>query len=154
MKYINENLLNKVTKPIRYVGGEYNMVKKNLDEVDIRFAFAFPDTYEVGMSHLGMRILYHVINSVDGVYCERVFAPQQDMQKLLKEEGLDLFSLETKTPLGEFHILGFSLQYELSYTNVLYMLDMANIPLLTVDRYKTHPLVIAGGPCTCNPEPD
>lgn len=115
-------LLMKVSKPTRYTGGELNSSIKNPEEVKVRFAFAFPDVYEVGMSHLGLRILYHLLNRREDVYCERVFAPWLDMEKLMKENDIPLFSLETKTPLDKFDFIGFTLQYELSYTNVINML--------------------------------
>ncbi|HEY8422389.1 MAG TPA: TIGR03960 family B12-binding radical SAM protein [Thermoclostridium sp.] len=150
---LDDRILMNVEKPARYTGGEWNMAVKNPEEVDVRFAFCFPDVYEVGMSHLGMKILYHVLNRRSDTYCERVFAPWVDMEKIMREEDIPLFSLETKTPVKEFDIVGFTLQYEMSYTNVLNMLDLAGIPLLSAERDETHPFVIAGGPCACNPEP-
>lgn len=150
---LNDNILLNVEKPARYTGGEWNMVVKNPEEVDVRFAFCFPDVYEVGMSHLGMKILYHVLNKRSDTYCERVFAPWVDMEKIMREEGIPLFALETKEPVDKFDMLGFTLQYEMSYTNVLNMLDLAGIPKLSAERDKTHPFVIAGGPCACNPKP-
>ena len=122
-----DKLLKKIQKPSRYTGGEWGSVKKDPESVDVRFAFCFPDTYEVGMSHLGMRILYHLYNSRDDVYCERVFAPLEDFEQLLKENGMPLFSLETKTPLCDFDMIGFTLQYELCYTNILNMLEMGGV---------------------------
>lgn len=149
-----EELLRSVEKPGRYVGEELNMIRKNTDDVALRFGFAFPDTYEIGMSYMGMQILYNVINSQDDVYCERVFAPASDMEKLMREEGLPLFTIETKTPVRELDVLGFTLQYELSYTNILNMLDLSGIPLLKSDRRSgDYPLLVAGGPCAYNPEP-
>jgi len=150
---LDDRILMNVEKPARYTGGEWNMAVKDPEEVDVRFAFCFPDVYEVGMSHLGMKILYHVLNRRSDTYCERVFAPWVDMEKIMREEDIPLFSLETKTPVKEFDIVGFTLQYEMSYTNVLNMLDLAGIPLLSAERDETHPFVIAGGPCACNPEP-
>lgn len=150
---LDDRILLNVEKPARYTGGEWNMVVKNPENVDVRFAFCFPDVYEVGMSHLGMKILYHVLNKRSDTYCERVFAPWVDMEKIMREKGIPLFALETKTPVNEFDIVGFTLQYEMSYTNVLNMLDLAGIPILSEQRDKSHPFVIAGGPCACNPEP-
>ena len=148
-----EKLLNKVEKPARYIGGEVNCVNKDPKDVDIRFAFAFPDIYEIGMSYMGLQILYNIINKQEKVYCERVFAPAQDMEKVMREEGVPLFSIETKTPIREFDIFGFTLQYEMSYTNVLNMMDLAGVPLRAKDRDESYPLIIAGGPCIFNPEP-
>lgn len=119
----------RVQKPGRYVGGEYNAIKKEKNDVDCRFAFCFPDTYEIGMSNLGMRILYGVINEMDGVWCERVFAPWGDMEAEMRKEGLPLYALESGDPIAEFDIIGFSLGYEMAYTNVLNMLDLAGLPL-------------------------
>jgi len=147
-----DSLLMKVSKPTRYTGGELNSVLKNPKEVKVRFAFAFPDVYEVGMSHLGMRILYHLLNKREDVYCERVFAPWVDMEALMRQNKIPLFTLETKTPLSEFDFVGFTLQYELSYTNVINMLNLANIPILSRER-EGLPFVIAGGPCAYNPAP-
>ena len=150
---LEDKILFNIEKPARYTGGEWNMVVKDPDKVDIRFAFCFPDVYEVGMSHLGMKILYHVINRREDTYCERVFATWVDLEKIMRERKLPLFALETKEPVGNFDMVGFTLQYEMSYTNILNMLDLAEIPLLSQDRDKTHPFIIAGGPCACNPEP-
>lgn len=148
-----DKLLKKVEKPARYIGGELYSADKDPREVDTRFAFAFPDTYEIGMSYLGLQIIYHVLNKMERVYCERVFAPAQDMEALLREEQLPLFTLETGTPLSEMDIVGFTLQYELSYTNILNILDLAGIPLKSEDRGEEHPFIAAGGPCAFNPEP-
>ena len=148
-----DKILMKAEKPARYIGNEINAVVKNAADVDVRFAFCFPDTYEIGMSHLGLQILYFFINRRDDAHCERVFAPNEDMENLLREHKQPLLSLETGSPLTEFDFLGFTLQYEMSYTNVLNMLDLAGIPLLTKDRTDDMPLVCAGGPCTYNPEP-
>ena len=148
-----ERLLKKVEKPARYIGGEVNCVYKDLEDVDVRFAFAFPDIYEIGMSYVGLQILYNIINKQEGVYCERVFAPAEDMEKVMREENVPLFSIETKTPIKEFDIFGFTLQYEMSYTNVLNMMDLAGVPLRAKDRDESYPLIIAGGPCIFNPEP-
>jgi len=146
-----EPLLLKVEKPARYVGGELNQVIKT--DAQMRFAFCFPDNYEVGMSHLGIKILYHAINARPEYACERVFAPWPDMEDLMRENNIPLFSLETHSPVGQFDIVGFTLQYEMSYTNVLNMLSLAGIPWRWSERGEDAPLVVAGGPCTCNPEP-
>lgn len=148
-----KELLPFVTKPVRYLGREINARKKDTSEVRLNFCLAFPDVYEVGMSHLGIQILYHILNSKDGVACERVFAPWVDMEKVLRDKNIPLSSLESSTPLDQFDILGFSLQYELCFTNVLNMLDLSSIPLLSRDRDERFPLVIAGGPTAFNPEP-
>ena len=148
-----EKLLPLVEKPGRYIGGELHSVVKDEEGIVTRFGFAFPDTYEIGMSYLGLQILYKVLNDMDGVYCERLFAPALDMEEKMREEGLPLFTLETKTPAKELDMLGFTLQYELCYTNVLNMLDLAAIPLKSCDREEGDPFVIGGGPCSFNPEP-
>ena len=144
-------LLSRVEKPARYIGGEYNMQVK--EQADLRFALCFPDVYEIGMSHLGSRILYNVLNRMDGVSCERCFAPWTDMEQALVEAGEELFTLETRRPLRSFDIVGFSLLYEMCYSNVLTMLELARIPFLSRDRGEDHPLIVAGGPCAVNPEP-
>ncbi len=148
-----EKILLKVQKPGRYTGGELNSVIKDKSKVDIRFAFCFPDTYEIGMSHLGMKILYSQFNSYDHIWCERVFAPWTDMEELMRKEHIPLYALESGDSLKEFDFIGFTLQYELSYTNVLNMLSLAGIPLLSSDRTELHNIVAAGGTCTSNPEP-
>ncbi len=148
-----EALLRRVEKPTRYIGDEMNTFNKPLTEELIRFCFAFPDVYEVGMSHLGMQIIYRLLNGIDDVFCERVFAPWTDMEALMRERKVPLFTLESKSPVGEVDILGFTLQYELSYTNILNMMDLSGIPLLAAERDERHPLIVAGGPCAYNPEP-
>lgn len=148
-----EDLLMKVEKPARYLGNEMNAAHKVLTDEMVHFAFAFPDTYEIGMSHLGMQILYHLLNNQEKIYCERVFSPNEDMENLLRREGRSLFSLESKTPIRAFDFIGFTLQYELSYSNILNILDMGNIPLFQKDRKEEDPIVILGGPCSYNPEP-
>jgi len=145
--------LSLVSKPVRYLGREINSIRKDPSEVRLKFCLAFPDVYEVGMSHLGIQILYHILNSKNGVSCERVFTPWIDMEKVLREKGIPLSSLESSTPLSQFDILGFSLQYELCFTNVLNMLDLSGIPLFSRDRDERFPLIIAGGPTAFNPEP-
>ena len=146
-------LLKDVQKPGRYTGGELNSVIKDKNKVDVRFAFCFPDTYEIGMSHLGMKILYSLINTLDFAWCERVFAPWVDMEKNMNEQGVGTFALESLDDISEFDIIGFTLQYELCYTNMLNMLAMSKIPLLSKDRDSLKNLVVVGGPCTCNAEP-
>ena len=153
MNKITDDILCKVEKPSRYVGGELNQVIKNPKDVNIRFAFCFPDVYEVGMSHLGTRILYHTINERKNTYCERVFAPWPDMETLMRKSDIKLFTLETKTPLDQFDMLGFTLQYEMSYTNILNMLDMSGITIRASERGEDEPIIMAGGPCAYNPEP-
>lgn len=148
-----EKLLLKVQKPGRYVGGELNAVIKDKKDVDVRFAFCFPDTYEVGMSHLGMKILYSQFNSYPNIWCERVFAPWLDMEELMKEHNIPLYALESGDPISQFDFIGFTLQYELSYTNLLNMLKMGNIPIYSDQRQGLSQIVVAGGPCACNPEP-
>ncbi|GAB6158213.1 TIGR03960 family B12-binding radical SAM protein [Desulfotomaculum varum] len=148
-----EKILARVEKPGRYVGGEWNAVKKDWQQTDVRMAFAFPDVYEVGMSHLGLQILYHVVNKRPDTLMERVFAPWVDMEEQLRREKLSLFSLESQRPLGDFDILGFTLQYEMSFSNILNMLDLAGLPVRSAQRDDTMPLVMAGGPCAFNPEP-
>ncbi len=150
---IRDDIFQSVEKPARYTGGEWNSIKKLPSSVDIRFAFCFPDTYEVGMSHLGMRILYHLLNERRDTSCERVFAPWTDMEDKMRKNGIPLFSLETREPVKDFDFIGFTLQYEMSYTNILNMLDLAGVPLLSADRKEGHPFVCAGGPCAYNPEP-
>lgn len=148
-----DKLLLSVQKPGRYSGGEINSVVKDKEKVDIRFAFCFPDTYEIGMSHLGMKILYSLFNSRDDIWCERVFAPWTDFEEVLRKNNIPLFALESRDPIKNFDFIGFTLQYEMAYTNVLNMLDLAGLPLKSKDRKDLSPLVVAGGPCTCNPEP-
>ena len=148
-----EALLLSVQKPGRYSGGEINSVIKDKQKVDVRFAFCFPDTYEIGMSHLGMKILYSQFNSREDIWCERVFAPWTDFEEVMRREKLPLFALESRDPIKDFDFIGFTLQYEMAYTNVLNMLDLAGVPLKSKDRKELSPLVVAGGPCACNPEP-
>jgi len=146
-----EQMLSQVEKPARYTGGEFNMIVKQ--DASVHFALCFPDVYEIGMSHLGSRILYHTLNKREDTYCERVYAPWVDMEAQLRQNKEPLFSLETKRPLGDFDIIGFSLLYEMCYTNILTMLDLSGIPALAAERTEDMPLVICGGPCACNPEP-
>ncbi len=148
-----DELLLSVQKPGRYSGGEPGSVIKDKNAVDIRFAFCFPDTYEIGMSHLGMKILYSQFNSRDDIWCERVFAPWLDFEEVMRRENIPLFALESRDPIKDFDFIGFTLQYEMAYTNVLNMLDLAGVPLKSSERKDLSPLVVAGGPCACNPEP-
>lgn len=148
-----EKLLQYVQKPARYVGGELNSVIKDPDKVDIRYAFCFPDIYEIGMSHLGMKILYGLVNDREDSWCERVFAPDVDMEEQMRKNNVPLFALESGDYIKDFDIIGFTLMYELCYTNVLNMLDLAGIPLYSKDRTELAPIICVGGPCACNPEP-
>ncbi|MBO4991117.1 MAG: TIGR03960 family B12-binding radical SAM protein, partial [Firmicutes bacterium] len=148
-----DSLLMRVEKPARYIGGELYSVVKDPHSVATRFAFAFPDMYEIGMSYLGLQIIYHVLNKEKDVACERVFAPAPDMEEEMRRVGLPLYTLETKTPLSDMDIIGFTLQYEMSFTNILNMLGLAQIPVLARERGEEFPLIAAGGPCACNPEP-
>ena len=148
-----QRILPKVQKPARYVGGEYNAVVKNKDEVEVRVAFCFPDLYELGMSNLGFRILYGVMNGMPGVWCERVFAPWGDMEQAMRDNEIPLFALESRDPVKEFDMIAFSLGYEMSYTNVLNMLLLAGVPLHADEREGLQNIVFAGGTCAYNPEP-
>ncbi len=148
-----EDFLLKVQKPGRYVGGEPGSIVKKLEDVNIRFAFCFPDSYEIGMSHLGIKILYGLYNSIPDVWCERVFAPWEDMEKEMRARNIPLYGLESGDPIKDFDFVGFTLQYELSFSNILLMLDLAHIPLLAKDRTEDDPLIVCGGPCACNGEP-
>ena len=148
-----EHILPRVQKPARYTGGEYNAVVKDRDQVDTRVALCFPDTYEIGMSNLGVRILYGVMNQMEGVWCERVFAPWGDMEEEMRRAGVTLYGLESGDAIADFDIIGFSLGYEMAYTNVLNMLDLAGLPLYSGQRQSLSPLIIAGGTCAFNPEP-
>lgn len=149
-----EKLLMKVQKPSRYIGGEVGSVIKDKSKVDVRFAFCFPDTYDIGMSHLGMKILYSLTNERENYWCERVFAPAEDFEELMRENNIPLYALESLDPLSEFDFIGFTMQYELSYTNVLNMLDLAGLPVFAAERGdELTNIIVAGGPCVCNPEP-
>ncbi len=148
-----EKLLMKTQKPARYIGGEVGSIVKDKSQTDVRFAFCFPDNYDVGMSHLGMKILYGLTNSRPNYWCERVFAPDKDFEKAMRDNSILLYGLESHDPIKDFDFIGFTLQYELSYTNVLNMLDLAGLPVLAKDRTELMPIVVAGGPCVCNPEP-
>ena len=153
MNHTLEHILPRVQKPARYTGGEYNAVVKDRRQVDVRYALCFPDTYEIGMSNLGMRILYGLMNEMEGVWCERVFAPWGDMEEEMRREGILLYGLESGDSIADFDLIGFSLGYEMAYTNVLNMLDLAGLPLRSEERYGLSPIVVAGGTCAYNPEP-
>ena len=148
-----DKILKVVERPSRYIGNEFNSVHKDLNGINIRFGFCFADVYEIGMSHLGMKILYHLLNSAEDIYCERFFTPWVDMEEQMRKNNIPLFSLETKTPARDFDFLGFTLQYEMSYTNILNMLDLGGIPLRSDERDDSYPIICAGGPCAYNPEP-
>lgn len=150
---LSDEILMSIDKPARYIGNEVNMVRKNLDEVDIRFAMCFPDVYEIGMSHLGIQILYDMFNQMNGVYCERVYSPWHDSDKIMREKHIPLFTLETQEPVKNMDFLGITIQYEMCYTNILQILDLSNIPLYSRERTEDDPIVIGGGPCVYNPEP-
>ncbi|MBE6947548.1 MAG: TIGR03960 family B12-binding radical SAM protein [Ruminococcaceae bacterium] len=153
MTDLRKRILPTVQKPARYTGGEFNEIKKNLDDVRVRVAFCFPDTYEIGMSNLGMRILYGVMNEMDGVWCERVFAPWGDMEEAMRHNKLPLWALESQDPVKEFDMIAFTVGYEMSYSNILNMLRLAEVPLYAKDRRGLKNIVFAGGVCTFNPEP-
>ncbi|MDO5332147.1 MAG: B12-binding domain-containing radical SAM protein, partial [Bacillota bacterium] len=148
-----DRILPKVEKPARYIGGELNQVVKKDSSDILRFAFCFPDTYEIGMSYVGLQLLYYLVNKEEKLWCERVFAPAKDMAEQMKLANVPLFTLESKTPVKECDVFGFTIQYELGYSNILLCLDEAGIPLLSKDRTEEDPIVIAGGPCCFNPEP-
>jgi radical SAM superfamily enzyme YgiQ (UPF0313 family) len=148
-----DSILYKVTKPARYTGGEWNAISKDWDKTSLKFALGYPDLYEIGMSNMALPILYEILNSQPDVLAERFFSPWVDMEAALRAAGIPLLSLESKHPLKEFDVIGFSLDYELTYTNVLNILDLAGIPVLASERDDSHPVIIAGGSCCLNPEP-
>jgi radical SAM family uncharacterized protein/radical SAM-linked protein len=148
-----ESILPHVARPGRYAGGEVNAIRKDWNSVEVRFALAFPDAYEIGMSNLGLEMLYHILNAHEWIAAERVYSPWMDMEKAMRENRIPLFSLESKQPIGDFDVLGISYQYELQVTNLLTLLDLAGLPLESAERNETHPLVVIGGPCAFNPEP-
>ncbi|MEY8333829.1 TIGR03960 family B12-binding radical SAM protein [Lachnospiraceae bacterium 47-T17] len=150
---LSDEILLTIDQPARYIGGELNMVKKDPGAVDIRFAMCFPDVYEIGMSHLGIQILYDMFNRREDVYCERVYSPWPDLHRILKEQKIPLFALESQQPVRDFDFLGITIQYEMCYTNILQILDLSHIPLHASERGAGDPIVIGGGPCTYNPEP-
>ena len=150
---LSDDILMKIEKPARYIGNEVNAVMKNKEDIAVRFAMCFPDVYEIGMSHLGIQILYDMLNSMDDVWCERVYSPWIDLDAIMRKEGIPLFALESQDPIKDFDFLGITIQYEMCYTNILQVLDLAQIPLNATERTWEHPIVIGGGPCTYNPEP-
>ncbi|MCI5857449.1 MAG: TIGR03960 family B12-binding radical SAM protein [Agathobacter sp.] len=150
---LSDEILMQIDKPARYIGNELNAVKKNKADVDIRFAMCFPDVYEIGMSHLGIQILYDMFNKRSDTWCERVYSPWPDLHAIMKEQNIPLFGLESQEPLKEFDFIGITLQYEMCYTNILQILDLSQVPLLSKDRTNDDPIVIGGGPCSYNPEP-
>ena len=150
---LSDDILLNIEKPARYIGGEVNSVMKDKDEVDIRFAMCFPDVYEIGMSHLGIQILYNMFNRRQDIWCERVYSPWLDLDKVLREKNIPLFALESQDPVRDFDFLGITIQFEMCYTNILQILDLSHIPLHAADRTKADPIVIGGGPCAYNPEP-
>ena len=150
---LSDEILLKIDKPARYIGNEINSVQKDPKETDVRFCMCFPDVYEIGMSHLGIQILYDMFNKMDGVYCERVYSPWPDLDQIMRRERIPLFALESQDPVKWFDFLGITLQYEMCYTNILQILELAQIPLLAAERTGEDPIVIGGGPCTYNPEP-
>lgn len=150
---LSDEILMKIEKPARYIGGEVNAVTKNPDDIQVRFAMCFPDVYEIGMSHLGIQILYDMFNRRDDVWCERVYSPWVDLDKVMREEKIPLFALESQDPVRDFDFLGITIQYEMCYTNILQVLDLSGIPLHAKDRTEEDPIVIGGGPCAYNPEP-
>ncbi|MCI8854695.1 MAG: B12-binding domain-containing radical SAM protein, partial [Lachnospiraceae bacterium] len=150
---LTDEILLKVEKPARYLGNEINRVMKNANQVEIRFAMCFPDVYEIGMSHLGIQILYDLFNRREDTWCERVYSPWVDLDRILREKQIPLFALESQDPVREFDFLGITLQYEMCYTNVLQVLELSQIPLHARERTNEDPIVIGGGPCASNPEP-
>lgn len=150
---LNDDILMKIEKPARYIGNEVNAVVKDKSKVNVRFAMCFPDVYEIGMSHLGIQILYGMLNEMEDVWCERVYSPWVDLDRIMREENIPLFALESQDPVKDFDFLGITIQYEMCYTNILQILDLAQIPLIATERGEDCPIVIGGGPCTYNPEP-
>ena len=150
---LKDEILLKIEKPARYIGGEVNSIMKDKTQVDIRFAMCFPDVYEIGMSHLGIQILYDMFNKFEDTWCERVYSPWTDLDRIMREQNIPLFALESQDPIKEFDFLGITLQYEMCYTNILQILDLSGIPLCSADRTADDPIVIGGGPCSYNPEP-
>lgn len=149
---LSDEILMQIEKPARYIGNELNSVVKD-DTSQIRFAMCFPDVYEIGMSHLGIQILYDMFNRREDTWCERVYSPWPDLHKIMKEQNIPLFGLESQEPIKNFDFVGLTLQYEMCYTNILQILDLAQIPLLSADRGDEDPIILGGGPCSYNPEP-
>ena len=150
---LNDDILMKIEKPARYIGNEVNAVVKDRDSIDVRFCMCFPDVYEIGMSHLGIQILYGMLNSWDDVWCERVYSPWVDLDEIMRKENIPLFALESQDPIKDFDFLGITIQYEMCYTNILQILDLSGMALKACERKEEDPIVIGGGPCTYNPEP-
>ena len=150
---LSDEILLTVEKPARYIGNEVNSVMKNKDDIAVRFAMCFPDVYEIGMSHLGIQILYDMFNKREDVWCERVYSPWTDLDQIMREKNIPLFALESQEPVKDFDFLGITIQYEMCYTNILQVLELSQIPLMAEERTNEHPFVIGGGPCTYNPEP-
>ena len=150
---LTDEILMTIDKPARYIGGEINSVMKDKNSIDVRFCMCFPDVYEIGMSHLGIQILYDMLNQYEDTWCERVYSPWVDLDAIMREKQIPLFALESQENVKDFDFLGFTIQYEMCYTNILQVLDLSQIPLLTKDRTKDDPFIIGGGPCTYNPEP-
>ncbi|MGB8453835.1 MAG: TIGR03960 family B12-binding radical SAM protein [Anaerocolumna sp.] len=150
---LSDEILLTIEKPARYIGNEINMTQKDLDKIDIRFCMCFPDVYEIGMSHLGIQILYDMFNRREDTYCERVYSPWVDLDKIMREKEIPLFALESQEPIKDFDFLGITLQYEMCYTNILQILELSNIPIYAKDRKEDDPIVLGGGPCSYNPEP-
>lgn len=150
---LTDEILLKIDKPARYIGGEINSIMKDRERVDIRFAMCFPDVYEIGMSHLGIQILYDMLNKFEDTWCERVYSPWMDLDEIMRKEQIPLFALESQDPVKEFDFLGITLQYEMCYTNILQVLDLSGIPIFAKERTWEDAIVIGGGPCVYNPEP-
>ena len=150
---LSDDILLKIEKPARYIGGEINSVMKDPESIDIRFAMCFPDVYEIGMSHLGIQILYDLFNRREDTWCERVYSPWLDLDRVMREQKIPLFALESQDPIRDFDFLGITIQYEMCYTNILQILDLSGIPLKAAERGEDIPIVIGGGPCAYNPEP-
>ena len=150
---LSDEILLNIEKPARYIGNEVNMVVKDPESVDIRYAMCFPDVYDIGMSHLGIQIIYDLLNKRDDVYCERVYSPWVDLDKIMREKNIPLFALESQDSVKDFDFIGITLQYEMCYTNILQLLDLSQVTLLSKDRGEDEPIVMGGGPCSYNPEP-
>ena len=150
---LSDEILMQVEKPARYIGNEVNSVMKDKEQMAVRFAMCFPDVYEIGMSHLGIQIIYSMLNEWEDVWCERVYSPWVDLDKIMREKHIPLFGLESQEPVKDMDFLGITIQYEMCYTNILQILDLAGIPILSEERGEDCPIVIGGGPCTYNPEP-
>ena len=150
---LSDDILMQVEKPARYIGNEVNSVVKDKKKISLRFAMCFPDVYEIGMSHLGIQILYSMLNDWDDVWCERVYSPWVDLDAIMRKESIPLFGLESQEPIRDMDFLGITIQYEMCYTNILQVLELSQIPPLAKDRSGDMPIVIGGGPCTYNPEP-